>query len=71
MVKKPRQLELLTPPKKQEVVPEPKKKLLNLEDFTVLSILGRGSFGEVSLVQHKFSGELFALKQIKKERIRG
>ena len=34
-------------------------------------MLGRGSFGQVTLVRHRATDELYALKQIKKERIRG
>lgn len=57
---------------KEEVVQEDKKrKKFKLEDLTVVSILGKGSFGEVTLVEHQPSGNHFALKQIRKERIRG
>ena len=37
----------------------------------MLSNLGTGSFGTVKLVKHIRSGELYALKQIQKERIVG
>jgi len=46
-------------------------KMFKLEDFDSLGVLGRGSFGQVKLVRHRLSRELFALKQILKERIRG
>jgi len=41
------------------------------EDYTPLSLLGRGSFGEVYLVRAKNSKELFAMKVLSKEKILG
>ena len=43
---------------------KPAGKKYTLDDFELLSALGRGNFGEVRLVRLKRSGELFALKQI-------
>ena len=43
----------------------------NLDDLTVLGTLGKGAFGEVTLVKHKSSAKFYALKRIAKERIRG
>ena len=42
-----------------------------LADFEILGVLGRGAFGQVSLVRHKLNGEHFALKKLEKDRIRG
>lgn len=42
---------------------------VSLKDFNVVQLIGRGSFGEVFLVRQKFSGELFAMKVLKKEKI--
>ena len=39
----------------------------SLEDFKILKILGRGSFGKVYLVQYKNTKEYYAMKSIKKE----
>jgi hypothetical protein len=39
-----------------------KAKRFTLDQFDRLGVLGRGSFGEVFLVKHKLSGELFSLK---------
>jgi len=39
-----------------------KPKRFALNQFDRLGVLGKGSFGEVFLVKHKLSGELFALK---------
>ena len=38
-----------------------------LEDFKILKILGRGTFGKVYLVQYKNEKEYYAMKSIKKE----
>jgi serine/threonine protein kinase len=42
-----------------------------LADFEVLQSVGKGSFGDVSLARHRHTNELFALKQIPKDRVRG
>ena len=43
----------------------------SLTDFEILALLGRGAFGHVSLVRNKLNGELFALKKLEKDKIRG
>jgi protein-serine/threonine kinase len=40
---------------------------LTPKDFDTIKIIGRGAFGEVRLVRKKASGELFAMKKLKKE----
>jgi novel protein kinase C epsilon type len=40
-----------------------------LSDFTFLKVLGRGSFGKVLLAEHARSGNIFAVKSLKKETI--
>jgi serum/glucocorticoid-regulated kinase 2 len=42
-------------------------KNVSLEDFQIMKILGRGSFGKVSLVQYKQTGEYYAMKSLKKD----
>ena len=42
---------------------------ISLKDFTVVQLIGKGSFGEVFLVKQKFTGELCAMKVLKKEKI--
>lgn len=37
------------------------------EDFEPLTIIGRGAFGEVRLCRFKETGELVAIKKMKKE----
>jgi serine/threonine protein kinase len=42
---------------------------VTLKDFIAVQQIGKGSFGEVFLVKHKFTGEYFAMKVLKKEKI--
>jgi len=37
-----------------------------MSDFLPISVLGRGHFGKVLLVQHKLSKKMFAIKALKK-----
>uniref|UniRef100_A0A8C5R169 protein kinase C n=1 Tax=Leptobrachium leishanense TaxID=445787 RepID=A0A8C5R169_9ANUR len=45
------------------------RKTLQLEDFTFVSVLGRGHFGKVLLAEYKESGRLYAIKALKKRDI--
>lgn len=36
------------------------------KDFDSLAIIGRGAFGEVRLCKHKLTGEIVAIKKMKK-----
>ncbi|CDO70434.1 hypothetical protein BN946_scf184999.g75 [Trametes cinnabarina] len=49
--------------------PAPARRLLKVEDFCVIRVLGEGGQGLVSLVQDKITGNLYALKAIKKHRL--
>lgn len=52
-----------------ETVSEPESgraEALTIQDFEMLSVLGKGSFGAVMLVRFKKDGRVFALKIIKK-----
>ncbi|EHA98208.1 Protein kinase C iota type [Heterocephalus glaber] len=42
---------------------------LGLEDFDLLLVIGRGSFGKVLLVQLKKSNHMYAMKAVKKEHV--
>ncbi|GMI81312.1 nuclear Dbf2-related 6 [Hibiscus trionum] len=43
-----------------------KRHKICVDDFHLLTIIGRGAFGEVRLVQEKKSGDIFAMKKLKK-----
>ena len=43
------------------------RKRVSTTDFERLVVIGRGGFGEVSLVREKGNGNIFALKSMKKE----
>lgn len=45
---------------------ETQRKVVTIDDFQLLSVLGRGTYGKVSLVRHKESGQLFAMKAMSK-----
>ena len=40
-----------------------------LDDFTIVSVLGAGAFGKVYLVQKKDTGKVFAMKTLRKDAI--
>jgi len=42
---------------------------VDIEDFVILRVLGRGSYGKVMLIQHKEEGNLFALKTLRKKKV--
>lgn len=42
---------------------------VKFEDFQLISVLGRGSFGKVYLAEYRYTGDLFAIKSLKKETI--
>jgi serine/threonine protein kinase len=40
---------------------------VDIHDFNIHKVIGRGSFGKVYLVEMRKSGQFFAMKSIKKE----
>ncbi len=40
---------------------------VRLEDFEVLKVIDKGSFGKVFLVELKSNGHLYAMKRIRKD----
>lgn len=42
---------------------------IKLNDFLLLTVLGKGSYAKVVLVKTKDSGEIFAMKILKKKHI--
>ena len=47
----------------------PDKKKLTKDHFVTVSVIGKGSYAKVALVKKRDSGELFAMKILKKEKI--
>jgi serine/threonine protein kinase len=43
------------------------KTQVTLQDFIIKSVIGRGSFGKVFLVQHRQSGKVYAMKSLRKD----
>uniref|UniRef100_A0A673HV37 Serine/threonine-protein kinase N1-like n=1 Tax=Sinocyclocheilus rhinocerous TaxID=307959 RepID=A0A673HV37_9TELE len=43
-----------------------KKTALSLQDFRLIAVLGRGHFGKVLLTEYKKSGNMYAIKALKK-----
>jgi serine/threonine protein kinase len=50
-------------------VPDTPKKKTSLDDFELLCVLGRGTFGKVMKVRHNETGNIYAMKAIKKARV--
>ena len=48
---------------------KPNKTKASPKDFTVLKLIGTGSFGEVFLVERNSTGKLYAMKVLKKDKI--
>lgn len=44
-------------------------KSLNKDDFNTLKIIGTGSYGKVVLSQMKSTGDIYAIKQLKKKHL--
>ena len=42
---------------------------MNMAQFKILTVLGRGHYGKVMLVQKKDTGEFFAIKTVRKDRL--
>ena len=38
----------------------------NLDDFEIKSVIGKGSFGKVFLVEKRNTGKIYAMKSLKK-----
>eukprot|EP00730_Choanoeca_flexa_P003004 TRINITY_DN11258_c0_g1_i1.p1 TRINITY_DN11258_c0_g1~~TRINITY_DN11258_c0_g1_i1.p1 ORF type:complete len:492 (+),score=136.50 TRINITY_DN11258_c0_g1_i1:71-1477(+) len=47
--------------------PSHESKDVTIDDFEMLKVLGKGTFGKVMLAKEKKTGELFAIKVLKKE----
>ena len=43
------------------------KKAVNLEDFELQYVIGKGAYGKVVLVKNKETGKLYAMKILKKD----
>jgi serine/threonine kinase 38 len=52
--------------KKEAEVLRNKRRRVNIFDYEPLTLIGRGAFGEVRVVRHKQTSEIFALKKMNK-----
>ena len=43
-----------------------RRQTIRLSDYDMLTVIGRGAFGEVRVVRKKDTGEIFAMKKLKK-----
>ncbi|BFU24294.1 PH domain containing protein kinase, putative [Entamoeba histolytica HM-1:IMSS-B] len=48
---------------------EEEEKPISIEDFDIITLLGKGAFGKVLLVRYKRTGEKFALKMVEKKKV--
>jgi serine/threonine protein kinase len=46
-----------------------KKQSVSLNDFYIIKSIGEGTFGKVYLVEKTSSGELYAMKTLKKDKL--
>ena len=56
----------------QKCVSEQQKRTgsnISKKDFEMISVIGKGSYGKVTLVKKKDTGQLYALKALKKAEI--
>ncbi|KAJ1910975.1 Serine/threonine-protein kinase Sgk2, partial [Mycoemilia scoparia] len=53
----------------KRVVTSPKSQKVSLDDFHLLSVIGKGSYGKVMLARHKDSANVYAIKVISKSKL--
>lgn len=44
-------------------------KNVNIDSFNIMSVIGKGSYGKVFMVEHKETGQIYAMKVLKKTAI--
>ena len=42
---------------------------MNVDDFILVKVIGRGAFGKVYMVKKRDTGKIYAMKTLKKEHI--
>ncbi|KNZ50003.1 uncharacterized protein VP01_464g2 [Puccinia sorghi] len=58
---------VLSPPSVTSPVKSKGSRKIGLDDFNFLAVLGKGNFGKVMLAEEKRSGQLWAIKVLKKD----
>lgn len=60
-------LEMINPKEYKKLYQKSKEETASLEDFVVISVLGKGSVGKVFLVQRKQTKKYYAMKVLRKD----
>ena len=59
----------LSPRKKDDSKKNGNQKSVSLGDFDIIKVIGRGTFGKVTLVRYKEDGKLYAMKAMSKRKL--
>lgn len=45
------------------------RSVVRMDDFSAIKVIGKGSYGKVILVKKNDTGQLFAMKRLKKDEL--
>ncbi|EKE41765.1 hypothetical protein ENUP19_0051G0012 [Entamoeba nuttalli] len=55
--------------KEKKIEEEKEESKISMEDFDIITLLGKGAFGKVMLVKYKKEGKIYAMKTVEKAQI--